>query len=66
LPIISNKGATPLAISVNGDILGIVVLSDTLKPGIRERMQELRKMAIRTIMVRQSDYRPSHRSRGGR
>jgi K+-transporting ATPase ATPase B chain len=48
---VSNKGATPLAISVNGDILGIVVLADTLKPGIRERMQELRKMAIRTIMV---------------
>jgi K+-transporting ATPase ATPase B chain len=48
---VSKKGATPLAISVNGDILGIVVLSDTLKPGIRERMQQLRKMAIRTIMV---------------
>jgi len=48
---ISENGATPLAISVNGDILGIVVLSDTLKPGIRERIQQLRKMAIRTIMV---------------
>jgi K+-transporting ATPase ATPase B chain len=48
---VSNSGATPLAISVNGDILGIVVLSDTLKPGIRERMRELHKMAIRTIMV---------------
>jgi K+-transporting ATPase ATPase B chain len=48
---VSNNGATPLAISANGDILGIVVLSDTLKPGIRERMQELHRMAIRTIMV---------------
>jgi potassium-transporting ATPase ATP-binding subunit len=47
----SKKGATPLAISVNGDILGIVVLSDTLKQGIRERIEQLRKMAIRTIMV---------------
>jgi K+-transporting ATPase ATPase B chain len=45
------KGATPLAISVNGDILGIVVLSDTLKAGIRQRIEQLRKMAIRTIMV---------------
>ena len=45
------KGATPLAVSVDGAILGIVVLSDVLKPGIRERMQELRKMAIRTVMV---------------
>jgi K+-transporting ATPase ATPase B chain len=48
---VSKQGATPLAISVNGDILGIVVLSDTLKPGIRERIEQLRKMAIRTVMV---------------
>jgi K+-transporting ATPase ATPase B chain len=48
---VSKKGATPLAIGVNGDILGIVVLSDTLKPGIRQRIEQLRKMAIRTIMV---------------
>jgi K+-transporting ATPase ATPase B chain len=48
---VSKKGATPLAVSVNGDILGIVVLSDKLKPGIRERILELRKMAVRTVMV---------------
>jgi K+-transporting ATPase ATPase B chain len=47
----SQTGATPLAISVNGEIFGIVVLSDTLKPGIRQRIEQLRKMAIRTIMV---------------
>ena len=47
----SKKGATPLAVSVDGDILGIVVLSDKLKPGIRERIAELRKMAVRTVMV---------------
>jgi potassium-transporting ATPase ATP-binding subunit len=48
---VSKKGATPLAVSVNGDILGIVALSDKLKQGIRERILELRKMAVRTIMV---------------
>ncbi len=48
---VSKIGATPLAVSVDGDILGIVVLADTLKPGIRQRMIQLRKMAIRTIMV---------------
>ena len=48
---VSRKGATPLAVSVNGDIVGVVVLSDKLKPGIRERIAELRKMAVRTIMV---------------
>ena len=48
---VAKKGATPLAVSVNGDIVGIVVLSDKLKPGIRERIAELRKMAVRTVMV---------------
>ena len=48
---VSRKGATPLAVGMDGDILGVVVLSDVLKPGIRERMHELRKMAIRTVMV---------------
>jgi K+-transporting ATPase ATPase B chain len=48
---VSEKGATPLAVSVNGDILGVVVLADALKPGIRQRIEQLRKMAIRTIMV---------------
>jgi K+-transporting ATPase ATPase B chain len=48
---VSRKGSTPLAVSVDGVILGIVVLSDMLKPGISERMKELRKMAVRTVMV---------------
>jgi K+-transporting ATPase ATPase B chain len=48
---VARKGATPLAVSADGVILGILVLSDMLKPGIRERMQELRKMAVRTVMV---------------
>jgi potassium-transporting ATPase ATP-binding subunit len=48
---VSANGATPLAVSVNGDIIGIIVLSDKLKSGIRERILKLRKMAVRTVMV---------------
>jgi len=48
---VARKGATPLAVSVNGEIVGIVALSDKLKPGIRDRILQLRKMAVRTIMV---------------
>ena len=48
---VAKKGGTPLAVSVNGDIVGIVALSDKLKPGIRERILELRKMSVRTVMV---------------
>jgi potassium-transporting ATPase ATP-binding subunit len=48
---VSMHGATPLAVSVNGDVIGVIALSDKLKPGIRERIAELRKMAVRTVMV---------------
>jgi potassium-transporting ATPase ATP-binding subunit len=48
---VAKNGATPLAVSVDGEIVGIVALSDKLKPGIRDRILELRKMAVRTVMV---------------
>jgi K+-transporting ATPase ATPase B chain len=44
-------GATPLAVSVDGRVLGVIVLSDVLKLGIRERIVQLREMGIRTVMV---------------
>lgn len=48
---VAKKGATPLAVAENGDVLGIVVLKDTVKGGIRERFAQLRRMGIRTVMI---------------
>jgi len=48
---ISSLGATPLAIRRNGKPLWIIELKDTVKPGLKERFDELRRMGIRTIMV---------------
>jgi potassium-transporting ATPase ATP-binding subunit len=48
---ISSLGATPLAIRRNGHPLGIIELKDTVKPGLKERFDELRRMGIRTVMV---------------
>jgi K+-transporting ATPase ATPase B chain len=48
---IGREGGTPLAISVDGQILGVVALSDVPKPGIRDRILQLRRMGIRTVMV---------------
>jgi len=48
---ISSLGATPLAIRRNGKVLGIIELKDTVKPGLKARFDELRRMGIRTIMV---------------
>ncbi len=48
---IAREGGTPLAVSENGRILGLVYLKDTVKPGMVERFDELRRMGIRTVMV---------------
>jgi K+-transporting ATPase ATPase B chain len=48
---IAGLGATPLAIRRNGRALGVIELKDTVKPGLRERFDELRRMGIRTVMV---------------
>jgi len=48
---ISSLGATPLAIRRNGRPLGIIELKDTVKPGLKARFDELRRMGIRTVMV---------------
>ena len=49
--LVAKEGATPLAVSVDGEILGIIALSDVLKPAIRERTAQLRTMGIGTVMV---------------
>jgi K+-transporting ATPase ATPase B chain len=48
---IAGEGGTPLAVARNGEALGIIYLKDTVKPGMRERFDELRRMGIRTVMV---------------
>ena len=48
---IAKQGGTPLAVSRDGIVLGIVYLKDVVKGGIRERFAELRRMGIRTVMV---------------
>ena len=45
------RGATPLAVAANGTIAGVIALEDILKPGIRERMEQLRLMGLRTVMI---------------
>ncbi len=46
----ARQGMTPLAISMNRRVLGLVLLKDVVKPGIRDRLRELKTMGIRTIM----------------
>jgi len=48
---IARAGATPLVVSRDGQILGVINLKDIIKGGIQERFQQLRSMGIRTVMV---------------
>lgn len=48
---ISSNGGTPLVVSENKKIIGVIELQDIIKPGIRERFERLRKMGVKTVMV---------------
>ncbi|KQO41464.1 potassium-transporting ATPase subunit KdpB [Methylobacterium sp. Leaf85] len=48
---VAKAGGTPLAVTRDGQLLGIVYLKDIVKGGIRERFAELRQMGIRTVMI---------------
>ncbi|WP_307799296.1 potassium-transporting ATPase subunit KdpB [Pseudonocardia alni] len=55
---VSDAGGTPLVVArvsgpagTDGRVLGVIELSDVVKPGMAERFAELRAMGIRTVMV---------------
>ncbi len=48
---ISSQGGTPLVVSKNRKILGVIYLKDIIKQGVKEKFADLRKMGIKTIMI---------------
>ena len=48
---IARQGGTPLVVSENATVLGVIQLKDIVKGGIKERFAELRKSGIKTIMI---------------
>lgn len=48
---IARSGGTPLLVARDRRVLGVIQLKDIVKPGIRERFAELRRMGVRTVMV---------------
>jgi len=48
---VSSTGGTPLVVAESGRLLGVVHLKDVVKPGMRERFDEMRAMGIRTVMI---------------
>ncbi|MDB2153492.1 potassium-transporting ATPase subunit KdpB [Clostridium butyricum] len=48
---IANQGGTPLVVSKNDMVLGVIYLKDIIKQGVQEKFADLRKMGIKTIMI---------------
>ncbi|GAO41014.1 potassium-transporting ATPase subunit KdpB [Flavihumibacter petaseus] len=48
---IAANGGTPLVVSLNNEVKGVIELQDIVKPGIQERFHRLRKMGVKTVMV---------------
>jgi K+-transporting ATPase ATPase B chain len=48
---IGREGGTPLAVSRDSQVLGVIYLKDTIKEGMRVRFDQLRAMGIKTVMV---------------
>ena len=47
---VSSLGGTPLVVCQNDQVLGVIYLKDTVKPGMAERFARLRAIGIKTIM----------------
>ena len=48
---VSRKGSTPLVVADGAKVMGVIELKDIVKPGMKERFAELRRMGIQTVMV---------------
>jgi K+-transporting ATPase ATPase B chain len=48
---VSKKGGTPLIVADGDKILGMIYLKDVVKPDIKQRLAELRKMGIKSVMI---------------
>ncbi len=48
---IARSGGTPLGLADGARLLGVIHLKDVVKPEIKERFAELRRMGIKTVMI---------------
>ena len=48
---VAQQGATPLVVADSQSVLGVIALSDVIKPGVAERFARLRALGVKTIMV---------------
>ena len=48
---IASAGETPMAVVLNGEAIGIIRLKDVMKEGIKEKIQAVKTLGIRPVMI---------------
>ncbi|MGV2828767.1 potassium-transporting ATPase subunit KdpB [Myxosarcina sp. GI1(2024)] len=48
---VSRLGGTPLAVALDRELYGVIYLKDIIKPGMRERFDQLRRMGVKSVML---------------
>lgn len=48
---VSRLGGTPLAVALDSELYGVIYLKDIIKPGMRDRFDQLRRMGVRSVML---------------
>lgn len=48
---IANQGGTPLVVTKDHVVIGVIYLKDIVKTGVKEKFADMRKMGIKTIMI---------------
>ena len=49
--ILSNEGKTPMYISIDNELVGLVAVADVIKETSKEAIEKLKKMGIKTVML---------------
>jgi K+-transporting ATPase ATPase B chain len=47
---VAELGGTPLVVAAGHEVYGVIYLKDTIKPGMRERFDQMRQLGIKTVM----------------
>jgi P-type Cu+ transporter len=48
---LAQEGKTPMLVSVDGQVAGVIAVADTVKPGAREAVKELQRMKIEVVLL---------------
>lgn len=48
---VAKQGGTPLVVANHTQVLGVIALTDVVKPGVAQRFAKLRALGVRTLMV---------------